>query len=353
MFNYCNQAIGCYCRIYLDSNCIFRNSPKGFYMNMLLDPFEEKLHLPSVFIKQGYFFSTDFKPVSKIGKGSFMLRRIINNSSKKTWVFYTRLWTGKSYCLVLDNIVGAFKKILTINDFILKLSSFPNHKIGSDKIDREQTGKGKIAAIKDIPGIWLIRDLVHGIHVVNPGFGNMNKHRDLRYNIIKGMNLDSSFGLAEYFPPEEIQTQIDSGGIERIESAIKYKGPSNSLPLVNRYHFVGKLFKNLTVPIGVRFRKIVSCNNRLIKTHMVRLRRMCRHFTNKFSKAFTARQLTIHHDQKLIPAAERLDIFVTLIINNDTIKSSLRKKFDELTENIFPSMNSNLIYKSITIYNFK
>ncbi len=28
MFNYCNQAIGCYCCIYLDSNCIFRNSPK-------------------------------------------------------------------------------------------------------------------------------------------------------------------------------------------------------------------------------------------------------------------------------------------------------------------------------------
>ncbi len=153
---------------------------------MLLDPFEEKLHLPSVFIKQGYFFCTDFKSVSKIGKCSFMLSLIINNSSKKTWVFYSRLWTSKSYCLVLD-IVEAFKKIFTINDFILKLSSFPNHKIGSDKIDREQSGKGKRAAIKNIPAIWLISDLVHGIHVVNPGFGNINKCRDLRYNIIKGM----------------------------------------------------------------------------------------------------------------------------------------------------------------------
>ena len=353
MFNYCNQTIGCYCRIYLDPNCIFRNSPKGFYKKMMLDPFEEKLHLPSVFIEHSNVFSADFKPVSKIGKGSFMLRRIINNSPKKTWVFYSRLWTGKSYCLVLDNIVGAFKKIFTINDIILKLPSLPNYKIGSDKIDRLQSGKVKIAAIKDIPGIWLIRDLVHGIHVVNPGFSNMNKRWDLRYNITKGMYLDSSFGLAEVCPPEEIHTQIDSGRIESIESAIKYKVPGNSLPLGNSYHFIGKLFKNLAVPIGVRFRKITSCNNRLAKTHMVRLRRMCRHYTNKFSKAFTARQLTIHHDQKLIPAAERLDIFVTLIIHNDTIKSSLWQKLDELTENIFPSVHSNLIYKSVAIYNFK
>jgi hypothetical protein len=134
--------------------------------------------------------------------------------------------------------------------------------------------------------------------------------------------------LAKVCPPEEIHTQIDSGRIESIESAIKYKVSGNSLPLGNSYHFIGKLFKNLTVPIGVRLRKIASRNNGLAKTHMEILSRMCRHYTNKFSKAFTARQLTIHHDHKLIPAAERLDIFVTLIIHNNSPKSLLRKEFN-------------------------
>ncbi len=54
-----------------------------------------------------------------------------------------------------------------------------------------------------------------------------------------------------------------------------------------------------------------------------------------------SRKLTIHHNQKRIPAAKRLDIFITLKFHYDTVERSFRKKLDELTENIFPFVHSN------------
>lgn len=282
-----------------------------------------------------------------------MFCRIVHNPSQKAWVFSCGLLSGQSYSLVFDNIVRAFKKIFPLNYFIFKTDSFSYHEIGSDKIGSKKPRKVKIASVKDIPGIRLIRNLIHGVHVVNLGFSNMNKSRDLRYNIIKRMHFDSSFGLAKVCPPEEIHTQVYSGRIESIESSINNKVPGNTLPLSNRDHFVGKFLKNLALPVGICFRKITSGYDRFAKAQMVRFRRMRSYYTDKFPKAFTARQLTIHHDQKLIPAAERLDIFVTLIFHNDPIKNSLWKKLDELTENIFSLVHSNLIYKSDAIYNFK
>lgn len=57
MFNNGNKAICRNSRVYLYPNRIFGYSPKRFYMQILLDPFEKQLHLPSIFIMQGNVFS--------------------------------------------------------------------------------------------------------------------------------------------------------------------------------------------------------------------------------------------------------------------------------------------------------
>ena len=44
----CNKAISNYGTVYLDAYCILRCSPEFLDAQMLLDPFEEQLHAPSV-----------------------------------------------------------------------------------------------------------------------------------------------------------------------------------------------------------------------------------------------------------------------------------------------------------------
>jgi len=54
MFDNSDKTICCDRRVYLDSNSIFGNTPKRFYMQMLLDPFKEQLYLPSVYKAKQY-----------------------------------------------------------------------------------------------------------------------------------------------------------------------------------------------------------------------------------------------------------------------------------------------------------
>jgi len=50
MLNNSNKAIGCDSRINLDSDRIFGYAPERLYMQMLLDPLKEQLHLPSILV---------------------------------------------------------------------------------------------------------------------------------------------------------------------------------------------------------------------------------------------------------------------------------------------------------------
>lgn len=342
VLNNSNKAISCNCRENLDSNRIFCYTPERLYMQMLLYPLKKQLHLPPVFIKQGNVFCADVKIISEVSKGSFVFHRIIADTSEQSRIFPFCLLSGKPYYLIVKNIVWAFKKVFTINDFIFKLASFPYYKVGSDEIDCKEPCKIKISTIKNVISIRFVRNFIHGIHVINFGLRDMKKGWDLSHNIKERMYLNASFGLAKVCPPEKIQTQVDSSRIKGLKPPSDFKFFGNSFFLCNGYHFVGKFFKNPTVSAGVRLCQIAAGYQNLTEAQMVRLRGMCCNYANKLSEAITAGKLAIHHYKQLIPAAKRLDIFVTLKFHNDTIKNSLWKILHELTENIFSFVHSNL-----------
>jgi len=178
----------------------------------------------------------------------------------------------------------------------------------------------------------------------------MKKGRNLSNYIIEGMYLDSTFGLTKACPPKEVQAQVNRSRIKSIKPPTNLKFSCDSFSLSDRYHFIGKFLKNLAVPVGVCFGKIAACYQRFTKTKMVRFWGMGSRYTDKFPKAFTARQLTIHHNQKLIPATERFNIFISLIFHYNSLKSLLWKKFDKLCKYIFPSKHSpslTFVFKSM------
>jgi hypothetical protein len=265
VFGNCYKTISRNSRVYLDSDGILCDSPEGFYMQVLLDPFKEQFNLPSILIKQCNKPSSDFKVVGKICKRPLVFRRVINDTSEKTWIFFACLLSRKPYRLVVENIVRTFQKVFTIDNFILKMPSFPNYEVGPDKIDSKKSFKIKVCSVKDIIGIRLVRNLIHSIHVMNFGFSNMKKSRDLGNNITECMDLNTSFCLAEVRSPKKIQTQIYSSGIESVEPAGNLKLSCNPLTLSNGDHFICKFLKDLVVPVRICLGKIAARFNELAK----------------------------------------------------------------------------------------
>lgn len=340
MLNNSNKAIGCNCREYLDSDSIFGYTPERLYVQMLFNPLKEQFYLPSVFIKQGNVFCADFKIVGEVSEGPLVFNRVIADTPEQNRVFSPCLLSCKSYRLIVENIIRAFKEILALNYSILKLTSFSYYKVGADEIDCKEPCKIKIATIKNIVSILLVRNFIHRIHVMNLGLRNMKKGWNLSNNIKKCMYLNTTFGLAKTCPPEKVKAQVNRSRIKSIKSSINFKLFGNSFTLGDEYHFVGKILKYLAIPIRVRFRQIAACYQRFTETQMVRLRSMCSNYADKLSKAITARQLTVHHDQQLVPATKRLDVFVTLVLHNDSLKCFLRKKLDKLCKNIFSTVHT-------------
>ena len=64
---------------------------------------------------------------------------------------------------------------------------------------------------------------------------------------------------------------------------------------------------------------------------------------DKFPEASTAGELAIHHYQQLVPATKRLNIFISPIFHNNTLKGFLWEKFYQLGKNIFSAVHKQIL----------
>ena len=343
MLNNSNKAIGSNCRVNLDSDRIFGYTPERLYMQMLLNPLKEQFHLPSVFVKQRNIFRTDSKVVSKISEGSFMFHRVISDTPEQCRVFFHCLLSSKPYHLIVENVIRVFKKFLTFNDFILKLSSFSYYEVGANKIDCKESCKIKISPVKDVVGIRFVRNLIHGIHVMDFGLGNMKKVRDLCNYIIEGVYLDTTFGLSKTCPPKKVQAQVNSSRIKSIKPAANLKLSCNSFTLSDGISFYMQIPQRSCSPCSHLLWQDCCVLSQTCQTQDGRTLEHVQYYADKLPKTFTSGQLPIHHYQQLIPATKRFYVFISLIFHNNTLKCFLWEKFYQLCKNIFSAVHRQIL----------
>jgi hypothetical protein len=157
------------------------------------------------------------------------------------------------------------------------------------------------------------------------------------------MDLDASFGLSKARPPEKVETKVNSSRIKSVKPSADLKFFRNPLSLGDRNHFIGKFLEYPVVPVRVRLREIAARYHGFAETQMIRLRGMGGGNADKFPEASTAGELAIHHDQKLVPTTKRLDIFISPIFHNNTLKRFLWEKFYQLGKNIFSAVHKQIL----------
>lgn len=72
----------------MDFDSIFRISPQSLYGNVLFNPLEEYLYIPSMAVQVGYFQGTDFKVIGYKVHNSVIVRVI---DADKSHVFGIQL----------------------------------------------------------------------------------------------------------------------------------------------------------------------------------------------------------------------------------------------------------------------
>ena len=342
-----HEAVCDDCNIYLYSHSVLAGSPKGEHAKMLFYPPEEQFNLPSLLVEYRNIFSLDRKVVGKECERPLQFRSIVNYSPQLRWVLLLGQWVLKPYGLVKQNIVVPIQQIISRYDFILEMLLRSDDEHRADALNPVQSGKVVISFVKNIERIRHIWYLIHCLHIVKFRFRNVNVCRNLSDYIKQCMHFNSALGLSEVCPLEKTHTKVYRRRIKRIELSVEFKRSCDSLALSKVNHIVGKLLKDLVIPVRIGIRHIAQLYVSATETEMVDLTLDGVNDCCNFSETITARELSEHHDKELISTGEKLHPLITFVSFYNAIKDSFSKKTNEPVEYVFACIHTCPILMSV------
>ena len=341
VFDDTNDTIGDDSNVYLDTDSILRFSPKGFNSEVLLNPLEEQLNLPSVLVQKCNILSCEVEVVCIIGKGPLEVWRIVNDSPDRNGIISFVPLSRKSDRLVSENIVLTVKNIFPVFDFIVRIELLPYDKECSRPLDDEESCKVKVSSVKHIACKRFVCKPIHGVDIMNLCSCDSIEYRYFRSDVNLGVYPNPRFRASELCPLEDGHTQVNGSGVHGIESAMELKIFCDAPTLRLSNHVKGKLLKDSVISDGVSFRQSLSINGYAAETQEKRFLTMSNCYICKFSEASATQQLSKHQDQHVIPMREQPAFGLVVVLGNYTPEISLRKELRDLSENILPDMHGN------------
>lgn len=336
-----NDAVGDDCNMYLDTDSILRFSPKGFDSEVLLNPLEEQLNLPSVLVQECNILGSKVEVVCIIGKGSLEVWRIVNDSPDRNGIISFVPLSRKSDRLVSENVVLAVKNIFPVFDFIVRVELLPYDKECPGLLDDEESCKVKVSSVKYIACKRLICKPIHGVDIMDFCSCDSIEYWYFRSDVNLGVYPDSRLRASELCPLEDGHAKVNGSGVHGIESAMEFKLFCDTPTLCLSNHVKGKLLKDSVISDGVSSGQSLPVNGCVTETKEKRFLTMSDCYICKFSEASATQQLSEHQNQHMIPMRERPAFGLVAVLGNDTSEISLRKELRDLSENILSDMHGN------------
>ena len=326
--------------INLYSHGILGRAPKREHPEMLFYPPKEEFHLPTLLVQQGDVLCLEREVVSQERERPLKVWSIVNYPPQLGRILLLGLIACKAYRLVKENIICAVQQVLAVNHLVVEPGLLSDDKVGVDDVNLVQPVKVVIPLVEDVERKRLIRNVIHRFHIMDLSFRNVNVGRYLGHYVKQRVDFDSSLGLSEVSPLKQTQAEVDSCGVEGIESSMQLELPVKPFTLSESDHMVGELLEDPVIPVGIGISDVAQLDIAASKTEMVALTLDSINDADDFPKAVAAGKLAVHHHEKLVPACESLHIPVALVLLYDAIKGSLRHKFNELTEHIFSAIHA-------------
>ena len=325
--------------VYLYPNGIFGFSPETFDLKMLLNPLEEQFHLPAIFVKQGDVLCTEEEVVRIVRKGTVQVRCIVDNPSDNAGVLLQILLLCEADALVFEHIVFAFKQSLAIDNLVCRLSLLPDNEEGTTDMNLIESGEVKVASVKHIAGQGFVCEPIHGVDIMDLCVGNPVKHRNLRGDVNLGVDPDARLCASELCPSEHGHTEVDSGGVDGIEPAMKFELLRDTFGLGNGNHVKGKLLKDVMVSERIGLRQHLSVDGLMAKAEVFGLSSMSNRNICEFPEASAAHELTEHQNQQVVPMRHRPALGPVVVLGEYTPELPLRQKLYYLCKNVCPCMH--------------
>lgn len=296
-----NKAIGDNGDVYLYSHSVLAVAPDTFDAEMLLEPFEEKLDLPSVTVKQGDVLRRKVKVVGVVHKGASEVCSVVDNPSQFRRVVASVTLSCESDGLVKENSVLPVKHIFSVDNLNFRFPFLPDNEERTAEMFREKPCEVEIPTVEDVAGVGLVANPVHSLVVADFGVGDSVEYRDFGDDVNLRMYLDSRLSTAEECPAKDGHTEVDGSGIDGVETPVEFKLFCDSPLLGKRDHIERKLLEDSRLAEHIGFGKSAPNNSRVAKSKLVAPFCMCRGNICELSKCAASKKLPEDEYKKVIP----------------------------------------------------
>ena len=96
-----------------------------------------------------------------------------------------------------------------------------HHEEGGAESEHEQALKIDVATIHDVERARFREDRIKHVDVMHFAVRNANKRWDIAMQVKQSVEFDGGLLLAEVGPREQRKTQVDGGGVQRIQACIQ------------------------------------------------------------------------------------------------------------------------------------
>ena len=187
---------------------------------MLLDPLEEKLHLPARPVQVGDGVWRKNEVVGQKHKGPFPFPVDILDAPQLVGVFLRRPNTVGPDNLVADDAGGPVDPV-RVQAAEPCVGLGPQDEMGAVEVKSVQAAEVEICPVHDMESPGLRSDDVQNVDVMDLAVGDMDECGDVAPEVKQRMQPDGTFGPAETGPGEKGQAQVDGRRIQRVDGALK------------------------------------------------------------------------------------------------------------------------------------
>lgn len=338
MLDYCDCAVGGDSSIYLYANSRLRVSPEGLYLEMLLYPLEEELHLPSVLIKEYDLLSREIEVVGVENERVSQVWNVGDDSPYSVRIIVLITLSDETYSLIHEDIpvLGHIHAILNL---ILRASLLAYHKEGIHLLNLVKPLQIPVTTVEDVTRSRFIVNDIHCIDIMYGSIRNMNQGWYLSDDIKLSMQFDSGLCAPKLSPIKHTHAEVDGRRVEGIELTSDTELRPDSGFLSQSYHVIGELFEHMPVAVSITSGKYRPIHLVLPKSQVERLTSVGRCDIGEFPKTATAEKLTEHEHEQLspirqLPAQCRILYVVLSSCSHNPLEKSLWQKVNDLTEYI-------------------
>lgn len=225
----CNKAVRDDCDVNLYPHSILGVAPEPFDAQMLLDPFEEQLHLPAVAVKQPDILGIEIEVVGVVNKRPTEVSDVENDAPKLCRIVVSVPFACKSDGLVQQHAICPVKEFLSEQHFVGRFPFLSCDEERTGLVDSEKPCKVEITLVEHIAGKRFVCDTVHELGVVDIGVRDAVENRNLRNDVNLCVNFDAGLCAAKACPMEKRHAEVNGSGINGEETSVQLKLFKNTL----------------------------------------------------------------------------------------------------------------------------